>query len=346
MITEILKTALGSYDLSVVPGALAECSESPIAEEKIEPASTYDHESRHYHYRARAYDPTMGRFLQTDPLGYQDSMNLYQAFNMNPFNFTDPMGDTTVNINIERFKMVSKSTIGRFTVSLDDMFDGTSDFVNNFIQGYQLFTRAKGINLFTLEKPWVENKRNDSCVPIGEYETDITWSPKFQQKLPELQDVPGNRNYDANGNYQPIRIHRGNWPSDIQGCILVGTNYNPGQNENEILHSTTAVTQLMNLIKDVKNFDSKRNKKTKMNTNITMNLIEMYQNFKNSIQTSNNKIGDTCRFLWNMSEMANNDATILREQENLANTFFGNMLPKGYVFIQSVLGDWAVQRRK
>jgi hypothetical protein len=35
----------------------------------------------------------MGRFLQTDPMGYADSMNLYQAFNMNPFNFVDPMGE-------------------------------------------------------------------------------------------------------------------------------------------------------------------------------------------------------------------------------------------------------------
>jgi hypothetical protein len=34
----------------------------------------------------------MGRFLQTDPMGYQDSLNLYQGFNMNPYNFTDPWG--------------------------------------------------------------------------------------------------------------------------------------------------------------------------------------------------------------------------------------------------------------
>jgi hypothetical protein len=31
--------------------------------------------------------------LQTDPMQYQDSMNLYQAFNMNPINFTDPFGE-------------------------------------------------------------------------------------------------------------------------------------------------------------------------------------------------------------------------------------------------------------
>ena len=53
----------------------------------------YDYDLALYNYRARYFDPTMGRFLQTDPLGYQDSMNLYQGMNMNPLNFTDPMGE-------------------------------------------------------------------------------------------------------------------------------------------------------------------------------------------------------------------------------------------------------------
>jgi len=37
-----------------------------------------------------------GRFLQTDPMGYKDSLNLYQAFNNNPVNFTDPMGQSHI----------------------------------------------------------------------------------------------------------------------------------------------------------------------------------------------------------------------------------------------------------
>jgi len=52
----------------------------------------YDTETNLYYYRARYFDPIMGRFLQTDPKGYKDSMNLYQAFNMNGMNFVDPMG--------------------------------------------------------------------------------------------------------------------------------------------------------------------------------------------------------------------------------------------------------------
>ena len=53
----------------------------------------YDYDLALYNYRARYFDPTMGRFLQTDPLGYQDSMNLYQGMNMNPVNFGDPWGE-------------------------------------------------------------------------------------------------------------------------------------------------------------------------------------------------------------------------------------------------------------
>ncbi|MBF0480011.1 MAG: RHS repeat protein, partial [Candidatus Omnitrophica bacterium] len=36
----------------------------------------YDSETGLYHYRARTYSPKLGRFLQRDPLGYWDSMNL------------------------------------------------------------------------------------------------------------------------------------------------------------------------------------------------------------------------------------------------------------------------------
>ncbi|MCP4146435.1 MAG: RHS repeat-associated core domain-containing protein [bacterium] len=56
----------------------------------------YDKETNLYYYRARYYDPVMGRFLQTAPMGYHDSMNLYQAFNNNPIYFTDPKGLTRI----------------------------------------------------------------------------------------------------------------------------------------------------------------------------------------------------------------------------------------------------------
>jgi len=60
----------------------------------------YDSKSNLYYYRARYHDPILGRFLSTDPMGYKDSMNLYQAFNMNGLNFVDPMGELFVKLNL------------------------------------------------------------------------------------------------------------------------------------------------------------------------------------------------------------------------------------------------------
>jgi RHS repeat-associated protein len=46
-----------------------------------------------YHYKARAYDPASGRFLQTDPVGYLDDADLYAYVAEDPIDKSDPSGD-------------------------------------------------------------------------------------------------------------------------------------------------------------------------------------------------------------------------------------------------------------
>jgi len=45
-----------------------------------------------YHYKARAYSPTLGKFLQPDPIGLSAGTNLYDYVNDDPLNESDSTG--------------------------------------------------------------------------------------------------------------------------------------------------------------------------------------------------------------------------------------------------------------
>ena len=60
-------------------------------------------EAKLYYYKARVYDPVYGRFLQTDPIGSKDDLNLYAYTGDDPINGSDPTG--TYNPDIyKRYK--------------------------------------------------------------------------------------------------------------------------------------------------------------------------------------------------------------------------------------------------
>ena len=84
---ELLETV--EYDVYGSPSITQHGSNPPTGNRYLFTGREYDFETGLYHYRARAYSPSLGRFLQRDPV---PAMNLYEYVRNNPTVFTDPEG--------------------------------------------------------------------------------------------------------------------------------------------------------------------------------------------------------------------------------------------------------------
>tara|TARA_R100000951_G_C2594879_1_gene166265 strand:- start:41 stop:436 length:396 start_codon:yes stop_codon:yes gene_type:complete len=92
-------------------------------------------------------------------------------------------------VTIERFAYLEKGTVGKLTI--DDW------------------------SCYTIERPWLSNKSNISCIPEGTYKCEPFTGSKFKDVV-QIMDVPG-RSF--------ILFHIANYPGDIEGCIGVGNSF-------------------------------------------------------------------------------------------------------------------------
>ena len=121
-----------------------------------------------------------------------------------------------VNLLIIRDTFTEKSTIGRLFINGESFCD-------------------------TLENPWIDNQRNISCIPEGNYKVRLRLARESATRdyLHLLvQDVP-NRDF--------ILVHIGNYPSQTQGCILVGQGSEQDVVYNSQLAMDLVIKEILNL---------------------------------------------------------------------------------------------------
>ncbi len=66
---------------------------------------------------------------------------------------------------------------------------------------------------YTVERPWLDNKPRESCIPEGEYGLKLGMYNRGGYAAYEVMDVP---------NRSLIKIHVGNTIDDVIGCIAPG----------------------------------------------------------------------------------------------------------------------------
>lgn len=90
----------------------------------------------------------------------------------------------------------------------------------------------------TCEDPWIDNKRNISCIPTGIYECTKHNGTKYKDVW-ILHNVP---------NRSAILIHAGNTENDTNGCILVGETIGRLRGKPAVLSSRKALDKLRDVL--------------------------------------------------------------------------------------------------
>ena len=97
----------------------------------------------------------------------------------------------------------------------------------------------------TLERPWLENMPNVSCIPAGHYKAVRHHSPRFGDTF-WIQDVPGRAE---------ILFHKGNVAADSHGCILIGESFNYVMGEAGITSSAQGFKEFLTILEGRNQFE-------------------------------------------------------------------------------------------
>jgi RHS repeat-associated protein len=131
----------------------------------------YDATTTLYHYRNRTYNPQLARFMQRDPKGYVDGLNLYAYVSNNPLRYSDPMGTMKATMTMDQFN-TSQELWNERLEFLEDSVDSLNEgylYVDNQIND----ANQKMFNIFNGASNISDQFSND-IVSVADQVNDVT----------------------------------------------------------------------------------------------------------------------------------------------------------------------------
>ena len=74
-----------------------------------------------------------------------------------------------------------------------------------------------------------------TCIPEGNYQIIMSYSPRFDKELPLLVDVPF---------FKGVRIHSGNNANHSEGCLLPGVNREVGKVLDSVMYTDIIIHKI------------------------------------------------------------------------------------------------------
>jgi RHS repeat-associated protein len=165
-----LTGAVGTVYFAVVPEidtSSVRLARSGIGNPFLFHGQYFDYSSGLMYLRARFYDPYSGMFLEPDPLGYEDSVNLYAGMRNNPVSMRDPTG-------------LGVGQVGELANSVESGLN-KADKIEEFLTASQM-TAKKGL-LQGDSIIWLANNRPDVRAGVVKGLQEIASKVKLESSL-------------------------------------------------------------------------------------------------------------------------------------------------------------------
>lgn len=98
--------------------------------------------------------------------------------------------------------------------------------------------------LYTMERPWLNNEQEKSCIPSSVYKVKPYSSDKYPNVW-EIQNVP---------NRSKILIHAANYVHELKGCIAVGRSTGYLDYKGAPLRAISSSKDAIQVLKELTNY--------------------------------------------------------------------------------------------